>query len=213
MANTSNVTTECTELADFGLIKACIKGEREAWGTFVECYSRAIHAAIHKTYQRFGVNTAMDEEKSDLFQEVFLHLKKNDCQKLKSFEGKNGCSLATWLRVVVSRLVIDHLRRERPCLISIDDAPYQDGRVSEYHSETEAIAEERIEALEVREFVRREMAALSPRDRFLISLVYEDGLAIEEVSRVVNLTAGAIYTRISRIKGKLRKSAQEAGIL
>jgi len=49
----------------------------------------------------------------DLFQGFVLKLASNDYHKLRAFEGRNACSLATFLQVVATRFALDERRRWR----------------------------------------------------------------------------------------------------
>ena len=49
----------------------------------------------------------------DLFQGFVIKLAANDFHKLRAFEGRNACSLATFLQVVATRYALDERRRWR----------------------------------------------------------------------------------------------------
>jgi RNA polymerase sigma factor (sigma-70 family) len=49
----------------------------------------------------------------DVFQSFVLALSKNDYRKLRSFEGRNAATLATFLQVVATRFALDERRRWR----------------------------------------------------------------------------------------------------
>src|SRR3989338_538845 len=92
------------------LVGRCVKNDKRALDDFVDKYKGIIYDAIIKTFHFVGYKNT-EEAASDLFQEVFSLLLKNDCAKLKSFKWKNGCSLASWLHVVSKNVTFDYLRR------------------------------------------------------------------------------------------------------
>jgi RNA polymerase sigma factor (sigma-70 family) len=47
----------------------------------------------------------------DIYQSFVLALARNDYHKLRSFQGRNNCSLATFLQVVATRFALDELRK------------------------------------------------------------------------------------------------------
>lgn len=49
----------------------------------------------------------------DVFQSFVVALRRNDFRKLRSFEGRNAASLATFLQVVATRFALDERRRWR----------------------------------------------------------------------------------------------------
>jgi DNA-directed RNA polymerase specialized sigma24 family protein len=62
----------------------------------------------------------------DLYQEflLFLFLLRDDFKKLRQFRGEKGLTVASWLRVVISRLTIDFLRQQLgPATAALDVSP------------------------------------------------------------------------------------------
>lgn len=47
---------------------------------------------------------------------------------------------------------------------------------------------------------------LTPEDRVLVTLTYQDGLSNAEVARAMDLPVGTVKTRLSRARGRLRKA-------
>src|SRR3989338_7605358 len=95
---------------DFELIKGCITGDKASWDYFVEQFSRLIYDSIHRTFRKYGANLNEDVI-NDLHGDIFLSLLDNDYRKLRSFEGRNGCSLASFIRIIAVNKTIDYWRR------------------------------------------------------------------------------------------------------
>ena len=101
------------------LLHGCIRGEAAARQRLVEEYSGIVSYGVSVIFQQFG-RPSRKEEIEDMSQEVFLALFDQDARKLRQYQGRNGCSLASWIRLVANRLTIDRLRREGRT-VSLDD--------------------------------------------------------------------------------------------
>lgn len=181
------------------LLAGCMKGDKAAWDALVQQYSNLVYHTIRKTLTLHHTQCG-HETVEDLYQEVFLSLLKDDCRKLGQFRGDKGCSLASWLRVLTSRLTIDFLRKQRTQEVEI----------------TETIASDQPGASDVMldreqsESLLRAIESLSARDRMLIQLSYHQSLPPEEIAAVLHISVGAVYTQKSRVIGKLRESLSES---
>jgi RNA polymerase sigma factor (sigma-70 family) len=103
------------------LIAGCLRGEKASWDSFVQQYSSLVYHTVRKTLTLHHTDQREDVV-DDLYQELFVSLLRDDCKKLRQFRGDRGCTMASWLRVVASRLTIDHLRQQRPKDVEATDA-------------------------------------------------------------------------------------------
>jgi RNA polymerase sigma-70 factor (ECF subfamily) len=139
------------------------------------------------------------EEAEDIAQEAFLRLHRS----LDRFRGE--CSLGSWLYRIVSRLAIDHLRREklRRNLFffrhSNDEPDPLDMAAGGDPSS--------VEILEAEETGRRLLAALdrlSARQRAVFVLRHQEGLPLKEIAAVLKLEEGTIKAHLHRAVHALR---------
>ena len=65
------------------------------------------------------------EDLEDLHNTVFLQLFEKKCKKLRQYEGRNGCGLAWWIRIVTVRIVLNQLRKK-----GFDALAYQKKKIS-----------------------------------------------------------------------------------
>ena len=97
--------------SDRHLLEGCLSGNLEAGESFVREFSDRVYRTIQYTlsvkHVRFSRN-----DLEDLHNTVFLMLFEDNCKKLRQFRGENGCSLATWVKIVTSRIVLNHLRKK-----------------------------------------------------------------------------------------------------
>jgi len=188
------------------LLQGCIRGDAGARRRLVEEYSGIVSYGVSVIFQQFG-RPSRKEEIEDMSQEVFLALFDQDARKLRQYQGRNGCSLASWIRVVANRLTIDRLRKEGRT-ISLDDPGNAEAtKIRDTRPDAapgpEPQVEEAMRAARVREMIDD----LQPKDRMFVRLFYFKGLPIEEVAQALDITTNAAYVRKMRLHEKLRRIA------
>ena len=101
--------------SDKELIEGCLAGDQIISEAFVRHFSRLVYGTIQSAFKSKGA--AVDRHDiEDLHNAAFIALFEKRCRKLQQYEGRNGCSLATWVRMVTVRRVLDHLRRRTDLL-------------------------------------------------------------------------------------------------
>lgn len=184
------------------LLGRCIRGDKQAWDLFVLRYSRLIRHALYHTLAPHNP-PVRHETIDDLHQDVFVSLMEDNYKRLRQFKGKNGCSLANWIRIIAVHKAVDHLRKERPTLsiegdLSTDEQPfeYPDGKP---RPDEEMIKSEYIE------IIAEVIKTLPPRKQFFIELYYHRELSVEEISEIMGLKPNAVHQLHHRIKERIRK--------
>lgn len=188
------------------LLAACRAGAPEAADRLFAAYAPVVRAAIGRYLAaRSHARTDLTE---DLTHEVFLALLRDQARRLKSFEGRDGCSFAGWLRVVAVRIAIDTLRRERRTLSLDDDTP----AMTELRRSLASAApdpETAARGAETATRLRNAIAALAPKDRLLVELHLLRGAPLAAVAEALGVTANAAYVRKSRVLERLRRGLEE----
>ena len=179
------------------LLAGCLKGEKAAWDAFVLQYSALVYHTIKRTFALHHAKPG-DDVIEDLYQEFFLSVLRDDCKKLRQFRGERGCTLASWLRLVAARLVVDFLRRQ-PTHVETTEAVAGDSR-----DPLDPLVTEVQEKL-----LAQALQALSPRDRILIDLSFCQGLLPEDIAAILKTSVGAVYTQKSRILAKLKETLEK----
>ena len=196
---------------DLEFVQKCATGDKRSWDEFVDKYSRLIYNYIHSVLKAKGA-AASQENTSDIFQNIFTSLVAGNFKKLKSYQGKNGCSLASWLRQVVVNATIDYIRRSRP-LLSIDQEgddgfSLKDVLADKTGPVTDALArEEKLEQL--KECIKR----LNASDKYFLELHINQGVALGELKEVLGLPRGAVDMRKSRIIDRLKECFSKKGFM
>lgn len=182
------------------LLAGCLNGEKTAWDAFVLQYSNLVYHAIKRTFGLYHAEPQPDLV-DDLYQELFLAIVRDDFKKLRQFRGDQGCSLASWLRVVASRLTIDFLRRQPP-----RSGEVPDGLARDDPDPAEPLINKEQERL-----LNKTLQTLSPRDRILLDLCYRQELPAEEIAAILKTSVSAVYTQKSRILEKMRGTMRKSG--
>ena len=94
---------------DRELLSKCVSGDRTASEMLVRRFSDLVYRAVQYTLMAKHVSFNR-HDLEDLHNTVFLRLFEQGCKKLRQYQGKNGCSLASWIRMIAVRTVLDHLR-------------------------------------------------------------------------------------------------------
>jgi len=186
------------------LLNQCLAGSSEAWRNFIKKYSPLVYYVIQKVI-RSRCPEGTGEEISDLHNDVFLSFMDKDGRKLRQYEGKNGCSVSTWIRVIAVRATIDYLRKKRDVLSLSDEEPE---REAEKKSVSEAGPLEFLEDEEQRQIIKEVIGQLSPKDQLFIRLLYFEEVSPREVARILNSTPNAVYSRGNYLREKLKESVK-----
>jgi len=187
---------------DRRLLSRCIAGDRSASEAFVKKFSGLIYRSVQHTLiiKEVAFNK---QDLEDLHNTVFLQLFENKSKKLRQYQGKNGCSLASWIRLVAVRIVLNHLRRK-----GLDDISWKKKQIRLEDlsdlKETDRDAGALIEWVEQERLLQNGILNLSPRDRLFMRLHLERGLPIQEVAETMGLSIQNAYTVKTRTIQRLK---------
>ena len=96
---------------DRRLLEQCISGDGGAGEAFVRKFSDHVYRAIQYVLTLKHIRFS-HHDLEDLHNTVFLKLFEGNCKKLQQYRGKNGCSLANWIKIVTTRIVLNHIRKK-----------------------------------------------------------------------------------------------------
>lgn len=183
------------------LVRACVRGDEEAWERFYQRYQRLVLRVASDSLQGWGQRDAAAMAQ-DAAADVFAHLLEHDRRVLASFGGRS--SLATWLRVVTrrrtGRLLRAASRREAGELPS-------EGLAAEQPSPSDVATVSERDAL-----VREQVAQLAPRDRLALQLFYEGGRSYREVAEALDLPPENVGTLLARARARLKRLLGGSGL-
>ena len=168
------------------IIQKCVEGDKSSWDTFVEKYSGIIYFTINNTLQS-KLSYCSQHYVDDICQNVFLRLVQNDRSLLRRYDpGKS--KITTWLMVISRSVTMDFLRKGVYCLAPLDD----------FIDELEAPAAPVKEGLDIPEQL------LSPRQKLIVKLFFEDGLDISEISEFIGIKEQSVRSAKHKALTKLR---------
>ena len=196
---------------DLEFVRRCVKGDKRAWNEFVERYSSLIYNYIHSVLKIKG-RTCAEDNVNDLFQEIFLSLAKDNFKKLSSFQARNGCSLASWLRQVTVNFTIDYIRKLK-LLVSIDEESDDGFSLAEILASNSPSVTDTLGQEEKLTHLKDCIDRLDIDDKYLLELYLNRGLELEELKDYFKISRPAIDMRKSRIVERLRDCFKRKGFV
>ena len=173
------------------LFIGCCKGDRAAQEALVRQFSNLVYSIILKTFKARAYEcTSQDLE--DLHNTVFMRLLERRCRRLRQFKGKNGCSLASWIRVITVRTVINHLRQRRDALSRPSRLDSGDMLIHLHADIPEPW--QVLDRMEKNEMIHKAMKSLPPRDRLFLKLHCFEDLSIREVAGMLQISENNAYS-------------------
>lgn len=177
---------------DRRLIAGCFSGNRHASETLVRRFSDPIYRSVQYTLMIKHVSFNK-HDLEDLHNTVFLRLFEHGCKRLRQYQGKNGCSLASWIRMVAVRTVLDHLRKK-----GLDAMVWQKKLVP--LEQALGLKQDEIEPwvamnkAEQGRLLQDGIQSLPPRYRLFMNLHLNQGLPVAEVAAAMQLSIEHTYT-------------------
>jgi RNA polymerase sigma-70 factor (ECF subfamily) len=180
------------KLSDEELVQAIVKTNNTLlFETLYDRYSRLVY---NKCY-----GFAKDEhEAKDLTQDVFLKL----FVKLASFKGKSKFS--TWLYAFTYNHCVNYVTRNTAKKFEKQSVDYTDiENLSEDEEDDNSFLNMKVERLKVA------LELISPEEKMILLLKYQDFLSIKEIESVLGIGESAVKMRIKRAKDKLKSVYNE----
>lgn len=154
-------------------------GDQTAFADLVREHQAMVFSLAHY----FSRDRATAE---DLAQEVFIHLYQN----LAAIESP--AHLKFWLRRVTSHRCIDHVRKHRMKIVSVDDAP-------------EPVAPADFRDSLMTEALRRIVATLPEKPRLVVTLRYQEDLDPTEIAEMLDMPLNTVKSHLRRSLAILRE--------
>jgi RNA polymerase sigma factor (sigma-70 family) len=176
------------EATDAELVRACTRGDKQAWETLVRRYERLVYSIPRR-------NGLDEDAAADVFQRVFVSL----VEHLNTLERPER--LSAWLVTSAKRETWRASRRaaaQRAVLAPEDDASDV--------PDTDAAAEDVMVRLEEQDLVRRAVESLDGRCRMLLELMFysEEPLTYGEIAARLGMAEGSIGPVRGRCLERLR---------
>ncbi len=177
---------DSSKVSDEELVKSIVKTNDTL--LFELLYDRYAMIVYNKC---LGFSKDIDEAK-DLTQDIFLKL----FVKLASFKGKSKFS--TWLYAFTYNHCVNYVTRSTAKKFEKQTVDYKDlENISEEEDNNDSFLQMKVEKLKV------VMSLISPDEKMILLLKYQDNLSIKEVSSVLDIGESAVKMRLKRAKEKL----------
>ena len=176
---------------DIRLIQRVLEGDDTAFTELVEKYQKSVHALAWRKVGDFHI---AEEITQDTFLKAY--------QKLATL--KEPQNFASWLYVIAARRCVAWLRKKRLWMQSLEatsSLQFEKATYSGYVVEENARTA--IEAQ--REVVKKLLAKLQESERTVMTLHYFGEMTCEEISKFLGVSVGAIKSRLSRARHRLKK--------
>jgi RNA polymerase sigma-70 factor len=182
---------------DLYLTIACAQPTESAWRRFISTYQKYINEIARFVSPTSDLARELAE---NLLSDLFLP-DGSGRSRIASFDGRQ--SLATWLRVVISRQAINNSRLKWNGFERGDRAAEIADKASIVRIEA-AIRSNRYEAI-LSQCLKLASESLTDRERLMLLMRYEDGLRLVEIARVLAVHPSGITRQFQHIHLKLQK--------
>lgn len=167
------------------LIGACQRGDAGAFAQLFESYKDRVYSIA----LRFSGDPATA---LDIAQDTFLKL----LSRIGDFRGE--ARFDTWLYRMVANSCLDHRRR------GLRIAPFVEEFIDILRP-APATALDDLLRVEFQHSVQNAVAKLPAEQRMVVILRYTEGLAYEQISEILNCSAGTVASRLNRAHKTLER--------
>jgi RNA polymerase sigma-70 factor (ECF subfamily) len=186
-------------LADESLVELAQGGDYAAYEEIVRRYQ-------DKAFRLAFSLTKNETDAQDVVQEAFLNM----YRKLDSFKG--DAQFGSWMyRVVVNAGLMRLRKRKRRSEVSVDQ---ENGefREDDYYVATvpqwRVRADEAVENRELRQKIIEAVDELAPKYQTVFLLKEVEGLKLDEIAEVLDLSVGGVKSRLHRARLHLRATLE-----
>lgn len=160
------------------VVEACRRGDGEAFRALFEMYKDRVYSIA----LRYSGNSAAA---MDIAQDTFLKL----LSRIGDYRGE--ASFDSWLYRLVVNTCIDDQRRGRRM------TPFLDGLIDAVCAPAESVLHNLLRT-ETEQRVQEVVARLAPEHRMVIVLRYTEGLAYDEIAKILSVSPGTVASRLNR---------------
>ena len=167
-------------------------GDEASWRRLVSLWQPRLYVHARRL-------TGAPEAARDVTQEAWLAM----VSTLRRLE--DPARFRAWAYRIVSNKAADWLRRQVRQRRALDAARDDVARRTA-DDLLEGTSASQQAADEVRESLRQSLRNLSPDQRGLVSMFYNDGMSLKEIADVLNIPEGTVKSRLHTIRQTLRES-------
>jgi RNA polymerase sigma-70 factor, ECF subfamily len=174
-------------------------GNEAAAREIVRRYERPVFNLIDRLVRESAIS---EELTQDAFLKIF--------RKLHTFDARQR--LSAWILRIAHNTAIDHLRRRRPTLLSIDAAMDSDrGALVDELRDEKPLPDQLLDQSRTAAAVDRALDELRPEYRAVLVLRYQEGLDYAEIAEIVDRPIGTVKTFVHRARRALAVAVKAVG--
>ncbi|WP_040253257.1 RNA polymerase sigma factor [Psychroserpens mesophilus] len=167
------------------LINQIVEGDTHAFALLVDRYKDLVFTlALRMLKNR--------EEAEEVAQDTFIKTYKS----LEKFKGDSKFS--TWIYRVAYNTSLDRIKKNKKHFNEVEINEFTAHQVITIDN-----ALDRLETKEQEEVIQRCIALLPSEESFLLTLYYFDDLSLDDISKIVGITANSIKVKLFRSRKKL----------
>ena len=195
---------------DRQLLAGCLDGNARAYEQLVRQFSNLIYSTLYGTARSKNAHLSR-QDMEDLHSTVFVQLFDNGCRRLRQYKGKNGCSLASWIRMITVRAMLDHLRKTRDALarpermLPLDLLPEMEVASPSAQAELERNEQQRI--------LEAAIERLTERDQLMIRMHCIEGCSLKSMAALLKVSENNVHSikhrAVERIKKEIGQCMQD----
>ncbi len=180
------------EKTDDELISEYQAGNANALNILIEKYTRPIYIFTYRM-------TGSSGEAEDITQETFVKI----WRSLPKYKMTN--TFRSLLFTIARNTALDHLRKKKMAVFSDFEDAEGNNFLTETLSDPETLPETLIEKAEQTKSLNKSLLQLSPEDREILLLHYEEDMTFETIGKVLNKPLNTVKSRHRRALAKLRE--------
>jgi len=167
------------------LINQIVEGDTNLFTILVDRYKDLVFTLALRMLKN-------KEEAEEVTQDTFIKTYKS----LEKFKGSSKFS--TWIYRVAYNSCLDRIKKNKKHLNNVE--------INEFTAHEVATIDNALDKMETRErkeAIQRCIDSLPSEESFLLTLYYFDDLSLDEISKIVGITANSIKVKLFRCRKKL----------
>ena len=182
---------------DRNILERCLSRQPRAWEDFVDRFIGLVYHVIRHTSVSRSIHLP-PEDHDELVNEAFAAILTDNFAILRRFRGNS--SLATYLTVVVRRIVVKNILQKR---LHVNTVSAGESIMSSVKTETEE------QRLEDREEIEHLLLELPIQEAKIVRAYHLHGKSYAEIALEMGISENSIGPTLSRAREKMRKIAQD----
>ena len=189
---------EAVTPTDAGLVEQALAGSQDACRALVDRHSRPVLNLVARMVRDDGV---AEELAQDAFVKAF--------GALRTFDP--AYKFSNWILRIAHNVAIDHLRKSRLPVVSIDDDSSGRDLAGVLADTREPSAFDLAVQGDFRQDLEAALAQLRPEFRRLVVMRYLEDLSYEDIAEVVGLPLGTVKSHLHRARAALGRLLADSG--